>query len=111
MKNIKRAIRLIAVQLGLSTSVALGPHPVAGREGYPITRSRLWTAVLALVIALPGHWVPRRTARHDSGLFSMDYRRPSAPISPRSTPTGTNTPGRSRSTAQPSRTLRFGLSA
>ena len=54
MKNKKTAIRLVAVQLGPSTSVALGADPVAGREGYPITRSRLprWTAVLALVIAL-----------------------------------------------------------
>ena len=54
MKNIKRAIRLIAVHLGLSTSAALGADPVAGREGYSMTRSRLrrWTAVLALVIAL-----------------------------------------------------------
>jgi len=53
MKNIKRAIRLIAVHLGLSTSVALGADPVAGREGHPMTRSRLprWTAVLALLIA------------------------------------------------------------
>ena len=53
MKNINTAIRLIAVHLGLSTSVALGADPVAGREGHPMTRSRLrrWTAVLALVIA------------------------------------------------------------
>jgi len=53
MKNIKTAIQLIAVHLGLSTSVALGADPVAGREGHPMTRSRFrrWTAVLALVIA------------------------------------------------------------
>ena len=53
MKNINTAIRLIAVHLGLSTSVALGAGPVAGREGHPMTRSRLarWTAVLALLIA------------------------------------------------------------
>jgi len=53
MKNIKTAIRLIAVHLGLSTSVALGADPLAGREGCSMTRSRLrrWTAVLALVIA------------------------------------------------------------
>ena len=77
MKNIKRAIRLIAVHLGLSTSVALRSDPVAGREGYPITRSRLrrWTAVLALLIALaPG----AASAQEDgtvtiSGRFSMDY--------------------------------------
>jgi hypothetical protein len=57
MKNIQTAIRPIAVHLGLSTSVALGADPLAGREGHPVTRSRLarWTAVLALVIALlPG---------------------------------------------------------
>ena len=77
MKNIKTAIRLIAVHLGLSTSVALGADPVAGREGHPMTRSRLprWTAVLALVIALLPGTAP---AQEDgtvtiSGLFSMDY--------------------------------------
>ena len=54
MKNIKRIFRLTAVHLALSPSVALGADPVAGREGYPITRSRLprWTALLALAIAL-----------------------------------------------------------
>ena len=77
MKNITRAIRLIAVHLGLSTSVALGADPLAGREGYPITRSRLrrWTAVLALVIAqLPGT-APAQEADTltISGTFSMDY--------------------------------------
>jgi hypothetical protein len=53
VKNLKRAIRLIAVHLGLSTSVALGADRVAGREGYSMTRSRLprWTAVLTLLIA------------------------------------------------------------
>jgi hypothetical protein len=51
--------------------------PVAGREGYSMTRSRLprWTAVLALVIALLTGTAP---AQEDgtitiSGLFSMDY--------------------------------------
>src|SRR5688572_29624703 len=54
MKNIKTAIRLIAVHLGLATSVALGADPLAGREGHPMTRSRLfrWTAALTLAIAL-----------------------------------------------------------
>jgi hypothetical protein len=77
MKNIKRAIRLSAVQLELSTMVALGADPLAGREGPPMTRSRLarWTAVLALVIALLPGTAP---AQEDgtvtiSGLFSMDY--------------------------------------
>ena len=53
MKNINTAIQLIAVHLGLSTSVALGADPVAGREEHPMTRPRLarWTAVLALLIA------------------------------------------------------------
>lgn len=53
MQNLKTAIRLIAVYLGLSPSVALKVDLVAGREGHPPTRSRLtrWTAVLALVIA------------------------------------------------------------
>ena len=77
MKNIKTAIQRIAVHLGLSTSVALGADPLAGREGHPTTRSRLprWTAVLALVIALLPGTAP---AQEDgtltiSGLFSMDY--------------------------------------
>ncbi len=77
MKNIKRGIRLIAVQLGLSTGVTLGADPLAGREGHPITRSRLrrWTAVLALVIAL----LPvAASAQEDdtikiSGMFTMDW--------------------------------------
>jgi hypothetical protein len=72
----KTAIRLIAVQLGLSSGVALGADPLAGREGHPMTRSRLfrWTAVLALVIALlPG----AASAQEDgtitiSSTFSMD---------------------------------------
>jgi hypothetical protein len=53
MKYINTAIRLIAVQLGLATSVEMGADPVAGREEHPMIRSRLrrWTAVLALVIA------------------------------------------------------------
>ena len=53
MKNINTAIQLIAVHLGLATSVALGANPVAGREEHPMTRPRLarWTAVLALLIA------------------------------------------------------------
>jgi hypothetical protein len=57
MKNIKTAIQLSAVQLGLSTSVALGADPLAGREGHPMTRSRLfrWIAALTLAVALlPG---------------------------------------------------------
>jgi len=77
MKNIKTAIRLIAVHLGLSTSVALGADPVAGREGHPMTRSRLprWTAVLALVIALLPGTAPAQEADTltISGTFSMDY--------------------------------------
>jgi hypothetical protein len=77
MKNMKRAIRLIAVHLGLATSVELGADPVAGREGHPITRSRLrrWIAALTLAIALLPGTAP---AQEDgtvtiSGLFSMDY--------------------------------------
>jgi hypothetical protein len=77
MKSIKRAIRLIAVQRGLSTSVALGADPVAGREEHPITRSRprRWTAVLALVIALLPGTAPAQEADTltISGTFSMDY--------------------------------------
>jgi hypothetical protein len=77
MKNIKRAIRLIAVHLGLSTSVALGAGPDAGREGHPTTRSRLrrWTALLALAIALaPGAASAQETDTVKiSGRFSMDY--------------------------------------
>ena len=77
MKNIKTAIRLIEVHLGLSTSLALGADSVAGREGYSITRSRLrrWTAVLALAIALaPG----AASAQEDgtikiSSTFYMDW--------------------------------------
>jgi hypothetical protein len=77
MKNIKTAIRLIAVHLGLPTSVVLGADPLAGREGYPITRSRLrrWTAFLALVIALLPGTAPAQEADTltISGTFSMDY--------------------------------------
>ena len=60
MKNIKTAIRLIAVHLGLANSVALGANPVAGREEHPMTRPRLarWTAVLALLIAPVAPSVP-----------------------------------------------------
>jgi hypothetical protein len=54
MKNINTAIRLIAVHLGLATSVALGADPLAGRERHPMARSRLfrWSAALTLAIAL-----------------------------------------------------------
>jgi hypothetical protein len=53
MKNINTAIRLIAVHLGLATSVALRSDPAAGLDKNPRTRSRLarWFAVLALAIA------------------------------------------------------------
>lgn len=53
MKNIKTAIRLIAVHLGLTTHVTLGAFPVAGRKEHPMTRSRVprWTAFLVLLIA------------------------------------------------------------
>lgn len=76
MKTIKTAIRLIAVQLGLSTSVAFGAEPVAGREGQSTTRSRLprWTAVLALLIAMVA--VPVMAQETDTltitGTFTSD---------------------------------------
>jgi hypothetical protein len=73
----KTAIRLIAVHLGLASSVALGEGPVAGREDHPRTRSRLarWVAVLTLAVALlPG----AASAQEDdtvtiSGTFYMDW--------------------------------------
>src|SRR5881396_3678597 len=77
MKNIKTAIRLFAVYLGLSTRAPLGADAAAGREAHLITRSRLprWAAVLVMVIALLPITAP---AQEDgtvtvSGVFSMDY--------------------------------------
>jgi hypothetical protein len=69
MKTINTAIRLIAVQLGLSTSVALGADPVAGREGHPMTRSRLprWAAVLTLAIAL----APAAASAQEDGTITI----------------------------------------
>jgi hypothetical protein len=77
MKNMNTTLRLIAVHLGLASSVALGEGKVAGREEHPGTCPKLtrWTAVLALVIAL----APRAACAQEdgtvtiSGLFSMDY--------------------------------------
>ncbi len=74
-----------------------------------------WAAGLTMAIALAP---AAASAQEDgtvtiSGLFSMDYMSGDAtwtgtsPISSRLTTTGTNTPGRSRSTAQPSRTIRM----
>ncbi|MCW5551307.1 MAG: hypothetical protein KIS67_03980 [Verrucomicrobiae bacterium] len=77
MKNIMTAMRLIAVHLRPAASVASEEGPVAGRDKHPRPRSRLalWTAALALVIAL----LPvAASAQEDgtvtiSGTFSMDY--------------------------------------
>lgn len=53
MKSINTAIRLIAVHLGLATSVPLKADPATGHGGHPTTRSKLtrWNAILALLIA------------------------------------------------------------